>query len=132
MILSIVEILLVLIVLKFGIAFIVYSMIMSKIIQFFTYSIINSKRLGTYWVNELVWYVPYIIITLLMCLTIFISEYLISHYVMHFSLFWKVTFQLFLGIISYLYLAYKFKIAEVSLVNSVAKTMLQKIRIKKI
>ena len=127
-ILSVVEMALIFLVIKYGIIYLVVTTFISRVGQYLTYTIINSKRLGTLWTKELGWYKPYIVITLLMSIIVLISEYSISYFGIDISLFLKLSLQLALGVVAYVYLAYKFKIDEVLLVNSVIKIIVKKIK----
>jgi teichuronic acid exporter len=126
-ILSIVEICLILLVIKYGIIYLVIATFLSRVGQYLTYTIINSKRLGNVWTKELSWYKPYILICIITGLILFFSDFLLLHFEVHMLLFWKLAFQLSLGLVSYVYMAFKFKIDEIALINTVFKIGFKKI-----
>lgn len=125
---SFVEICLVFFVIRYGIIYLVGATFVSRIVQYCTYTIINSKRLGNNWKNELSWYKPYIIITATMSLVVLLSEYSITYFGFHIPLLFKIPLQLLLGILAYGYLAFQVKVDEVSLFQSVLIMGLQKIK----
>lgn len=127
---SIVEMCLIFFVIRYGIIYLVAATFISRVGQYLTYTIINSKRLGNNWLQELGWYKPYIFITVLMSMIIILSEYLLSHLGFNMSLVLKLPLQFLLGILSYGYLAIKFKIDEVALVQSVLNMVLQKMKLR--
>jgi teichuronic acid exporter len=127
-ILSILEICLIMFVIRYGIIYLVLATFISRVGQYLTYTIINSKRLGNLWINELKWYTPYIIITAIMSGIVFLSGYAISLTGIHIPLVAKVPLQLTIGLIVYAFLALKFKIDEVSLVKSVVTIVSDKFK----
>jgi O-antigen/teichoic acid export membrane protein len=127
-ILSIIEMGLIFLVVRYGIIYLVLATFLSRVGQYITYTIINSKRLGNIWTQELKWYVPYITITALMSAVVFLSEYVISFFGIHPPLAIKLPLQLMLGLSMYTFFAFKFKIEEISLVKSVIGIVAQKIK----
>jgi len=127
-ILSIIEMGLIFLVVRYGIIYLVLATFLSRVGQYITYTIINSKRLGNIWTQELKWYVPYITITALMSAVVFLSEYVISFFGIHPPLAIKLPLQLMLGLLMYTFFAFKFKIEEISLVKSVIGIVAQKIK----
>ena len=99
--------------------------LVSRAGQYFTYVIIASKRLQASWLDEIKWLQPYIIITALMSGVVLLIDFLINYGEISLPLFIKLPAELLLGIGSYAYMAFKFKIEEMSLVN-VAWAMLTK------
>ncbi len=128
---SLFEICLIFLVIKFGIFYLVLATFISRLGQYLTYTIINSKRLGNLWTKELQWFSPYLLITLIMSAAVLLSEYVIVHFNIHILLIVKISFQLILGIFIYIYFASIFKLDELSLVNSIVSTALQKVGLKK-
>ncbi len=128
-VLSLMEIILVLAVVKYGILYLVLATFISRITQYLTYTYINSKRLKYVWRNELLMYKTYIIITILMCLVVLTSNYCISYFGLSLSLFWKLLLQMFLGGLSYCYFAYQFKVEEISLFLTVNNIFSKKMNI---
>ena len=127
---SIVEMCLIFLVIRYGIIYLVAATFISRVGQYLTYTIINSKRLGNNWIQELGWYKPYIFITILMSIIIILSEYFLSRAGLNISLVIKLPLQFLLGILSYAFMAIKFKIDEVALVQSVLDMMLQKVKFR--
>jgi teichuronic acid exporter len=127
-ILSILEMGLIFLVIKYGIIYLVLATFVSRVGQYITYTVINSKRLGNIWTQELKWYTPYIIITALMSAVVFFSEYAMSFFGLHPFLIIKLPLQLMLGLLVYTFFAFKFKIEEISLVKSVIGIVAQKIK----
>ncbi len=127
-ILSFFEIGLIFLAVKFGIIYLVAATFISRIAQYVTYTVINSKRMGKSWLKELGWYVPYIMITGIMAIAVILSQYIIGLSHLHLSLFIKLSLQLSLGISVYLFLAYRLKIEETSLVESVIRMVSQKLK----
>jgi O-antigen/teichoic acid export membrane protein len=127
-ILSISEICLILFVVKYGIIYLVLATFLSRVGQYLTYTIINSKRLGNLWVKELKWYTPYIVITAIMAVVVLLSGYAISLSGIHISLFLRLSIQLTLGLLAYSISAWKFRIEEIELVKSVVNLISEKIK----
>ena len=127
---SLFEVALIFWLIHYGILYLVLATFVSRVATYLTYTIINSKRLGIRWTKELGWYLPYILMTACMGLIVVALQYTMVHFT-DITLFWRLFLQLILGILSYAYFAYKFKISEVSYVDSLVKVATKKIRFKK-
>ncbi len=130
-ILSLGEIILVFFIIKYGIIYLVAATFISRVSQYITYTVINSKRLGNTWINELGWYTPYVLITGLMALVIVSIDFGLAHLGIKIPLIIKLPAELIFGVVIYGFLAFRFKVTEVTLMNSVLNMITQKLGINK-
>lgn len=122
---SLIEIILTLSIIRFGILFIVLSTFISRIIQFLTYSIISSKRLNKSWIDEINWSKPYFLITFFMSLAVIGSELLVHTLSLHLPMVVKLAMQFLIGISTYLFVASKMKIDEIALIYHVKNLIIK-------
>lgn len=127
---SLFEISLILWLIHYGILYLVLATFISRVITYLTYTIINSKRLGIQWTQELGWFPPYILLTAGMGLIVLMLQYVMLHFT-DTTLFWRIFMQLTIGIFSYGFLAYIFKVSEISYLNSFLKIASKKFLFKK-
>ena len=127
-ILSVVEMSLIFLVIRYGIIYLVAATFVSRVGQYLTYTVINSKRLGNVWTKELGWYKPYVMLTIFMAIIVILSEYMIIYSGINIPLIFKLPLQLALGLITYIFLAFKFKVDEISLINTVISMATQKFK----
>jgi teichuronic acid exporter len=123
---SLIEIVLTLCLIRFGILYIVLSTFISRIIQIITYTIVSSYRLQKRWINEFNWSKPYLLVTLLMSITVIASEVLLRYIATPIPLLLKLTIQFLVGLIAYIFFAYRFKLDEIALIYQVKKILLHK------
>ena len=126
---SSIEMALIFAVIKFDIIYVVLASLISRAGQYLTYLIISSKRLNANWVDEIKWLKPYILITAVMAGTVLLADYGLHLAGISVPLFLKLGVELLLGVVAYAYLAFKFKIDEVSLVNAAWAMVAKKIKI---
>jgi O-antigen/teichoic acid export membrane protein len=126
---SVAEMVLIFAVIKFDIIYVVISSLVCRAAQYLTYLIISSNRLQANWIDEIKWLQPYIIITTLMSGIVLLLEYLLHLGNINLPLFIKLSVELLLGISAYAFLAFKFKIEEMSLVNALWEMVTKKIKL---
>lgn len=123
---SLVEIILTVSLIRFGILYIVLSTFVSRIVQYTTYTVISSSRLGKKWVNEFSWSKPYFITTVFMSIMVIGSEMLIHYLSLPVALLPKLIIQFLIGVSTYIFFAFQFKLDEISLVYQVKQMLLDK------
>ncbi|MGG9964365.1 lipopolysaccharide biosynthesis protein [Ferruginibacter sp. SUN106] len=125
---SLIEMALIFAVIKFDILYVVFASLISRAGQYLTYLVIGSKRLEVNWFDEIKWLKPYILITAIMSGVVLATDYALHFSGISIPLFLKLGFELMLGVASYAWLAFKFKIDEVSLVNAAWMMVVKKIK----
>ncbi|MGC4100575.1 lipopolysaccharide biosynthesis protein [Ferruginibacter sp.] len=125
---SLAEMALIFAVIRFDIIYVVLASLISRAGQYLTYLILASKRLNANWLDEMKWLRPYIFITAVMSGVVLLADYALHLSGIHIPLFVKLAVELGLGVASYAFLAYKFKIDEVSLVNAAIEMVLKKFK----
>ena len=128
---SLVEIILTLSFIQYGILYIILSTFISRIIQYSTYTIVSSSRLNKRWVNEFNWSKPYFFVTFLMSITVISSELLIHYFALTIPLLLKLTTQFLIGVSAYIFFAFRFKLDEIALVYQIKRMLLNKKKIVK-
>ncbi|MES1181808.1 MAG: polysaccharide biosynthesis C-terminal domain-containing protein, partial [Flavobacterium sp.] len=115
-------------VIKFDIIYVVLASLISRAGQYLTYLILASKRLNANWVDELKWLQPYILITAVMGGVVWLADYGLHVSGIHMPMFIKLSVELLLGVAVYAFMAFKFKVDEISLVNAAWEMVAKKIK----
>jgi teichuronic acid exporter len=112
---SILEMVLIVLAARLGIAYIALSMFISRLFQYIIYYFIFSRDNKISLSGKIRESVPYYLITLLMAAVVIIMDFILTNTGVNLSLFFRISSELIIGILSYSILSYIFKIEEVEL-----------------
>jgi len=125
---SVVEILLIVILLRFGILYIVLATFISRTIQYFVYNAAVSRMIGLSWYRQTTWIIPFLAIAAVMFALVKPIDYLLPEGSSTISSTSKILCKTIIGLSAYYILCLKLKIDEIDMVKQVFNMVTRKIK----